>query len=130
MTQVKYIHTKDLKPAEKDILKNIIEGELPKLERFVPDALELVVDVKTLKPEDQKTRRHILNLKFVTRQSGVFRTKIGESEMKRSGAYDLTLGCHKAMDNLQSELKHKLQRDVGLWKKLSEKMGFNKKAQE
>jgi len=130
MTIIKYINTKDLKPAEKDILKNIVEAELPKIERFVPDALELVVEVKTLKPEDKKTRRHILNLKLTTRQNGVFRTKIGESDLKRSGSYDLTMGTRMVMKALQSELEHKLKRDAGVWKKLAEKFKFSKKGQE
>lgn len=127
---IKYIHVKDLKPAEKDILNAIVNNSKEKFEQLAPDALELIIDVKTLKPEDKKTRRHILNLTLKTAKSGVFRTKIGESDMKRSGSYDLALGCHKAIDALQSEVKHKLKHDIGLWKKLSEKMKFSKRGEE
>lgn len=119
---IRYSNTKNLKPAEKKLLDSIIETELPKVERLVPDALELLVDIKTLKPEDKKTRRHILNFQLRTRKSGIFRTKIGESDMKRSGSYDLKLGIRMSMKKLQTEINHKLKRDMSTWKKLSEKL--------
>ena len=124
MTVIKYINTKDLKANEKEILKSIIEPGLYKIERSVPDALELIIDVKTLKPQDEKTRRHILNLKLITAKNGTFRTKLGESEYKRSGSYDLTLGCHKVMTALESEVNHKMKSTTSTWKRLAQRFKF------
>lgn len=130
MTIIRYINTKDLKPNERDALKTIVETELLKIERMVPDALELVIDVKILKPEDKITRRHILNVKLSTKKNGIFRTKVGESDLKRSGSYDITMGARIVMNALQSEIKHKLKRDSSVWKRISEKFKFSKKGEE
>lgn len=130
MIVIRYIHTKDLKPNERDVLKTIVETELLKIERMIPDALELIVDIKVLKPEDKITRRHILNVKLTTKKNGIFRTKVGESDLKRSGSYDLTMGTRIVMDKLQSEIKHKLKRDSSVWKRISEKFKFSKKGEK
>lgn len=118
MAIIKYIGLNDLKEDEKKTIKTIIETGSEKLERYIPDMQEIVIDIKTLKPEDKKTRRHILNIKIKS-PLHTFMTKIGESDLKRSGSYDLTLACHMVIDTLENEIKHKLKTDTSVWKKKS-----------
>lgn len=119
MAVIRYIGLKDLKDDEKNTIRTIIENESYKINRLLPDIQEMVVNIKTLKPEDRKTRRHILNIKVKT-PLHLFMAKLGESSLKRSGSHNLTLECHKAMDNLENEIKHKLKADMDTWKKKSE----------
>lgn len=125
MASIRYIGLNNLKPDEKEILKTILEGESYRIERMLPDIKEMVIDIKTLKPEDKKTRRHILNAKVIS-PLHTFMTKIGESDLKRSGSYDLTLACHIVMKTLAEEIRHKLKADMAPWKKKSEACKFAK----
>ncbi len=122
--QIKYSGLKALSGEEQSILKTIVEKEAPKIRRFVKNSSELSVNIKTLKKESKK--RFIISLRLET-PNNMFNTKTKDTE--RGGDWDLVKAAHKAMESLESELKHTLKTDSEQWKsggikRLLDRFGF------
>ncbi len=116
---IKYSGLNNLSEEEQSIVKTIVEKEYPKIQRVIKNISDLTINIKTMKKMTRK--RFMINFKLEA--PGIrFNAKTRDTE--RGGDWDLAKACHKALEGLQFEIKHRLKTDMENWKKGSIKRTY------
>ena len=108
---IKYSGLKELNEDEQIKLKNLVEKEFPKIQRFAKEISSFNINIKVMKKETKK--RYMINMKLQT-PGKLFVTKNKDTE--KGGDWDVTKEVHRELKALIREIEHHYKNHIGKWK--------------